>query len=89
MKNTTVRVGRTAVFRCVITGSPSRIRWKHNGRNVPHIRRYRTRSYSWGGVLRVKNVRVSDYGVYLCRARNAFGQMTSNEAYLNIRGLFC
>jgi hypothetical protein len=89
LKNTTVHLGRTAVFRCVITGSLSKISWRHNGRNIPQMQRYRTRSYSWGGVLRIKNVRVSDYGVYTCKARNKFGQMKSNKAFLKIRGLFC
>ena len=35
----------------------------------------------------MKNVRLSDYGVYTCKARNDFGHMISNEAYLKIRGL--
>ena len=53
---------------------------------VPHTPRYRARSYSWGGLLRIKNIRVSDYGLYSCRAKNSQGQVTSNKARLNIKG---
>ena len=87
LKNVTVHLGKTAVFRCEITGSPSKIRWRKNDVIVPHTPRFRSRSYSWGGLLRIRNVRVTDYGLYSCKAKNALGQVTSNKARLHIKGL--
>ena len=71
---------RETVLECTVTSYPrSKITWFKNGREVHHSYRYRIELYdgkfdTWSLSLQILNINESDYGDYVCEAKNIMGE---------------
>lgn len=66
-------------------GEPEpRVSWARDGEAVRANGRV---TIGRSGVLKIRNVRPSDAGLYFCRASNIAGQLESKPAKLSVKGL--
>ena len=76
-----LRLGETADFKCIASGSPSpEVSWHRLNGSLPvhHI--------SKGGQLVVSNVTLDDVGIYICRASNMEG-IAESSATIALKGI--
>lgn len=67
-----VTLGQSAKLECVAVGSPSpKIHWFHNDTAIKSDHKYKISTD--GTLLEIKDVSVSDNGLYVCEARNSLG----------------
>uniref|UniRef100_A0A3B4GUT8 Myosin light chain kinase, smooth muscle-like n=1 Tax=Pundamilia nyererei TaxID=303518 RepID=A0A3B4GUT8_9CICH len=76
LKDVTLPVGAAAQLTCVINGYPQpEVKWLHNEKPVPESRRATIEHHGEGLCsLVLADLKFSDSGVYVCKARNKLGE---------------
>lgn len=77
-----VKLGETAEFSCIASGSPvPKVTWRRLNGSLPvnHVIK--------GGNLVISDVKEQDIGIYICRASNMEG-ISETSANLIVKGMY-